>query len=105
VSGHSTFSAAAAEILKRYTGSDTFNHGVEIEPGSSSIEPGLTPIAKVRLVWPTFSAAADQAGVSRLYGGIHFRSGDQEGRKLGRKIGERVFERGMAFIEGRAASN
>ena len=105
VSGHSTFSAAAAEVLKRFTGSDTFNHGAVIEPGSSTIEPGVTPIARVRLAWPTFSTAADQAGMSRLYGGIHFRSGDQEGRKLGRKIGERVFERGMAFIEGKASVN
>jgi hypothetical protein len=93
VSGHSTFSAAAAEILKRFTGSDLFWHGVVLAPGSSRIEPGVTPAKPVVLFWPTFSAAADQAGLSRRYGGIHFEAGDIEGRRLGRRIGRLVWKK------------
>jgi hypothetical protein len=69
VSGHSTFSAAAAEALKRFSGSDAFGASVSFAAGRSKIEPGLTPRDPVTLFWPTFTAAADQAGMSRRYCG------------------------------------
>ncbi len=93
VSGHSTFSAAAAEILKRFTGSDWFGYGVVIPPGWSQVEPGITPARPVRLYWRTFSAAADEAGWSRLLGGIHFADGNDAGRALGRRVGAAVWRR------------
>lgn len=40
---------------------------------------------------PTFTAAADEAGISRRYGGIHFSQGDLEGRSLGRVVGLQVW--------------
>src|SRR5205823_7282918 len=80
LSGHSTFSAAAAEVLARFTGSDRFGSSVTLAAGSSKLEPGATPAADVMLQWATFSEAADQAGMSRRYGGIHFETGDQQGR-------------------------
>lgn len=98
VSGHSTFSAAAAEILKRFTGSDRFLYGVVLPSGSSRIEPGLTPNRPVTLFWPTFTAAADEAGWSRRYGGIHFRDGDLEGRTLGRRVGAQVWHKAQRLI-------
>jgi hypothetical protein len=100
VSGHSTFSAAAAEVLRRFTGSDYFGHSVTLPAGWSRIEPGATPALPVTLSWTTFSDAADEAGISRLYGGIHFRQGDLEGRALGRKVGTAVWERAQAHING-----
>ncbi|UUZ48048.1 hypothetical protein LP420_34495 [Massilia sp. B-10] len=66
VSGHSTFSAASAEVLKRFTGSDAFKHSVSIAAGSLLLEPALL-MAAVTLRWDTFSAAACEAGVSRVY--------------------------------------
>jgi hypothetical protein len=48
-SGHSTFSAAAAAVLARFTGSDRFGASVTIPAGSSRIEPGTTPAADVVL--------------------------------------------------------
>ena len=103
VSGHSTFSAAAAEVLARFTGSDSFGYGVTIAAGSSRLEPGVVPAQPVRLFWPTFSAAADEAGLSRRLGGIHFESGDLEGRRMGRAVGAQVWERGRRYIEGEKA--
>ena len=88
-SGHSTFSAAAAEVLKRFTGSDTFGASVTIAQGTSNVEPGLVPAADLTLEWKTFSDAADEAGISRRFGGIHFADGDMAGRKVGRRIGPR----------------
>lgn len=97
-SGHSTFSAAAAEVLHCFTGSDTFGASVLIKAGSSLIEPGVVPANDLTLSWPTFSAAADEAGISRRYGGIHFETGDLMGRALGRTVGRRVWEKAQGYL-------
>jgi hypothetical protein len=99
-SGHSTFSAAAAEVLRRFTDSDTFGDSYTQAAGTSLFEPGV-PAKPVTLAWPTFSAAADQAGISRRYGGIHFETGDVAGRRAGRAIGALAFDRAAAYISGR----
>lgn len=103
-SGHSTFSAAAAEVLKRFTGSDGFGNAVTVGVGGSSTEPGVVPHVPVTLSWSTFSAAADQAGMSRRYGGIHFKDGDLAGRAMGRQVGAMVYNRAMDLISGTAAT-
>lgn len=90
-SGHSAFSAAAATILRLVTGSPRFGARVAIGPGSSAIEPGVTPARPVVLSWKTFDDAADETGLSRRVGGIHFRDGDLASRAMGRAIGRRVF--------------
>ena len=66
ITGHSTFSAAGAEILKLFIGSDKFGASVTFPAGSSNIEPGLTPQQDITLHWATFTIAAKQAGISRL---------------------------------------
>jgi hypothetical protein len=77
VSGHSTFSGAAATVLAAFFGSDriTFATGSDFLPGVTRSFPG-------------FSAAADEAALSRLYGGIHFRSANADGLAAGIEIGE-----------------
>lgn len=97
-SGHSTFSAAAAEVLNLITGSDEFGADITFTPGASRFEPDLTPTEAVTLDWDTFSAAADEAGISRLYGGIHFEDGDLYGRQLGREIGAAVYTTAQYYI-------
>jgi hypothetical protein len=104
VSGHSTFSAAAAEVLARSTGSDRFGASVTVPAGSSRVEPGTSPATDVTLAWPSFSDAADQAGRSRRYGGIHFRDGDLVGRALGRMVGLRAWLAADALASGGARS-
>lgn len=100
VSGHSTFSAAAAEILKRFSGSDLFGLSYVVKAGSSMFEPGIVPAQDLTLSWSTFSEAADEAGLSRRYGGIHFVAADLDGRKLGRQVGASVWEVGQSYISG-----
>jgi hypothetical protein len=100
VSGHSTFSAAGAEVLKRFTGSDVFKFGVVIPAGSSRVEPGTVPVNDVSMTWATFTDAADEAGISRRYGGIHFLDGDLNGRSLGRKIGAAVWNKASRLFNG-----
>ena len=103
VSGHSTFSAAGAEVLKLFTGSDVFGGSYTFQKGWSKIEPGLTPRAALTLSWPTFTDAARQAGMSRRYCGIHFEDADRQGRALGRKVGRQVVERAYQLINGEPA--
>ena len=104
-SGPSNFSAAGAEILKRFTGSDRFGGSVTFPAGSSRVEPGLTPAADLSLSWATFSDAADQAGISRRYGGIHFEQGDLDGRETGRKAARQCWKKARAYVEGTAAKS
>ena len=100
VSGHSTFSAAAAEILKQFTGRDAMNLSATVRAGSSPVEPGVAPAADVTLSWRTFSEAADEAGLSRRIGGIHFRDGDYAGRALGRQVGAQAWATARSYIRG-----
>ncbi|WP_010521975.1 vanadium-dependent haloperoxidase [Aquimarina agarivorans] len=93
VSGHSTFSAAAEEVLSSFCDSSAYGETVTIAKGGSKIEPDFTPEEAVTLCWDTLKNAADEAGISRLYGGIHFKSGDIEGRELGRKVGCEVWNK------------
>jgi hypothetical protein len=68
--------------------------------GSSLIEPGATPATDVTLSWPTFSAAADEAGVSGRYAGVDYRAADLAGRILGRQVGVEVLVEAMNHIWG-----
>ncbi|MFF0558988.1 vanadium-dependent haloperoxidase [Streptomyces sp. NPDC004266] len=101
-SGHSNFSAAGATILRRATGSDRFGASVTIAAGSSKVEPGLVPARNVTLTWATFTDAADQAGMSRRYGGIHFERGDLDARATGRACGESTWDLARRYFDGTA---
>ncbi len=103
ISGHSVFAAAAAEVLKRITGSDNFGHSATIKAGTGGYEPGV-PAADLTLTWGTFSEAADESGISRQYGGFHFNQGDVDGRAMGRQVAGVVYARAQALFDGTALS-
>jgi hypothetical protein len=102
VSGHSTFSAASATVLAAFTLSDRFGASATVRQGSSLIEPGATPSTDVTLSWASFTEAANQAGLSRRYGGIHYQSADLDGRAMGRKVGAVVTAKALSYILGLA---
>ena len=83
VSGHSTFSGSAAALLKRYFGTDN----VAFSTTTDSL-----PLHGVYRSFPSFSAAADEAGQSRIYGGIHFDFEDKDGQQAGQHLADYVFE-------------
>jgi PAP2 superfamily len=101
ISGHSTFSAAGAAVLRLFTGSDAFGDSVTFPAGSSKIEPGLTPSHATTLRWATFTDAANQAGISRRYGGIHFKAADLTGRAVGQIVGDEVYIKARRLWMGR----
>lgn len=99
VSGHSGFSRAAAEVLTELTGSPFFPGGLAthtVKPGDLLHEAG--PTEPVVLQWATYRDAADQAGISRLYGGIHVRVDDLQGRILGAEIGTLATEHARSYF-------
>jgi hypothetical protein len=99
-SGHSTFSAAGAEILKLFTESDDFGASVTFPAGSSKFESGAVPATDVTLRWATFSEAANQAGFSRRYGGIHFEQGDLDARSAGGRVARLAWAKAQRYISG-----
>ena len=103
VSGHSTFSRAAAEVLTAMTGSEYFPGGVSgytIKAGSLKFEKG--PTTDIRLEWATYYDASDQAGQSRLYGGIHVQVDDFTGRMIGSQCGKGAWAQAQLYYNGRA---
>ena len=101
-SGHSAFSMSAATVLRRFTGSDALDLCITVAAGSSRVEPGLVPAEDVELCWPTFTYAAEEAGMSRLYGGIHFRMGNENSLTLGAQVGQRVWDVAQQYFDGTA---
>lgn len=101
-SGHSNFSAAGAEILRLFTGGDRFGASVTFPKGSAKFEPGAVPAQDVTLSWATLKEAADEAGISRRYGGIHFLRGDLEARATGRQAATAAWAKARTYWNGTA---
>jgi hypothetical protein len=102
-SGHSTFSRAAAEIMTAFTGSEYFPGGVStwsVAPGGLIHEKG--PATEVTIEWATYFDAADQAGISRLFMGIHVPTDDLEGRKIGATCGKDAMALALKHFDGSA---
>ena len=93
VSGHSAFSRASAEVMAAFTGSEFFPGGLgEWTIAARSLDFEAGPETDLTLQWATYADASDQAGLSRLYGGIHVRADDFAGRVMGAGIGRAAWE-------------
>src|SRR5581483_12483354 len=101
-SGHSTFSRADAEVLTRFTGSAYFPGGLGEFVGTANsyltFERG--PTTDVHLQWATYYDAADQAGQSRLWGGIHIQADDFNGRLTGSQLGIGAYDKAVQYFDG-----
>jgi hypothetical protein len=102
-SGHSTFSRAAAEVLTAFTGDPYFPGGMTsftVKRGELLHEEG--PTEDTTIQWATYFDAADQAGISRLFMGIHVPSDDVEGRKIGSTCGKDAIALALRYFDGTA---
>ncbi len=88
ISGHSTFSSAAADIMEFITGDDYFPGGMgEFEaPMNNFLVFENGPSVDITLQWATYRDASDQTSLSRIWGGIHPPADDIHGRKIGMEI-------------------
>lgn len=90
VSGHSTFSAAAAEVLTALFG-DNVAFTTQADPGSTGQWPPSDDVSQLHVrSFDSFQQAAEEAGISRIYGGIHYSFDNTAGLELGRSIGQLV---------------
>lgn len=102
LSGHSTFSRAAAEVLTRLTGDPFFPGGM----GTFDLTQNdflvfeVGPTENMTLQWATYRDASDQTSLSRIWGGIHPPIDDIRGRIIGDKIGNEAFNLAQQYFEG-----
>jgi hypothetical protein len=102
VSGHSTYSRAAAEILTKITGSAFFPGGMGEFVAKQNeflvFEEG--PSVDVKLQWATYRDASDQTSLSRIWGGIHPPADDIPGRIIGEKVALDAFDFAVPYFSG-----
>ena len=107
VSGHSTFSRAAAEVLTMLTGSEFFPGGMgtfDIQKNEFLVfEEG--PSEDFQLQWATYRDASDQCSLSRIWGGIHPPVDDIPGRIIGETIGKEAFAFAETYFTGTIAQS
>jgi hypothetical protein len=101
ISGHSTFSRAAAEVLSAFTGSEWFPGGMHQHAiAANSLQMDLGPSQNLTLQWATYFDAADQAGQSRRWGGIHVAEDDYDGRVIGHRVGKSAWQLASRYWDG-----
>jgi hypothetical protein len=98
-SGHSTFSRAGAEVLTAITGSPYFPGGLGqfTAPANHFLQFEEGPSDTVVLEWASYYDAADQAGQSRIWGGIHITADDFGGREMGAVIGPLAWAKAQTY--------
>ncbi|MGK0388662.1 MAG: hypothetical protein ACI94Y_001394 [Maribacter sp.] len=100
ISGHSTFSSAAAEVMETITGDAFFPGGMgEFNAPQNEFlvfEDG--PSVDIVLQWATYKDASDQTSLSRIWGGIHPPADDIPGRLIGEDIGEDAINYAESFF-------
>ncbi|WP_339625842.1 FG-GAP-like repeat-containing protein [uncultured Winogradskyella sp.] len=107
VSGHSTFSRAAAELMTKITGSAFFPGGLGEFTAKANeflvFEQG--PSVDVVLQWATYRDASDQTSLSRIWGGIHPPADDIPGRFIGQAVADDVFDFAVPYFNGSLSIN
>ena len=119
ISGHSTFSSTASTILKNLLGNDLFKLNIVLSkedfimlspifknmkedfmnitqiivPSKSSLIVPNTPNKPVKLNFTTWKSMAESAGISRIYGGIHYPSSNKVALKIGSYIGNKIIKK------------
>lgn len=103
VSGHSTLTRAGAEALTRLTGSPYFPGGLYEYPTKANefliYEDG--PTVDVTLQWATYYDLSDEAGISRIWGGVHPPVDDIVGRRIGAAVGVAAYNKAVGYFSGK----
>jgi hypothetical protein len=101
ISGHSTYSRAAAEALTLLTGDAFFPGGMgefKVKANSNFLRLEKGPSVDITLQWATYRDASDQTSLSRIWGGIHPPFDDIPGRLAGAKIGVAAYKKARTFF-------
>ena len=96
-SGHSVFSRSSATVLALFTGSDDFGFSTILPAGFGRVESNIPP-EPTTFSYDTFSDAANEAGLSRLYGGIHFDDDNTTAQNVGYLIGVQAWCKALTYF-------
>ena len=117
VSGHASASGAGSRMLELFTGSDRYgataiqSAGWMTEPDASTAQmqardgkpaSDVPESKEIRIELPTFTRVAEVAALSRMWGGYHIRTDNEEGLILGRKIAMYEWPKFQAYFDGTA---
>lgn len=94
VSGHSAFSGSAAEVLKLWFGTDH----VPFQVKAIDLVNWPKQLSGATRSYTNFTTAADENGMSRIYGGVHWQHDNVEGLRMGRAVGKEVFTRFLSHV-------
>jgi hypothetical protein len=101
ISGHSTYSRAAAEVMTALTGDEYFPGGMsqfEVKANEHLVfEEG--PSVDMTLEWATYRDAAEQSALSRIWGGIHPPIDDVPGRLIGIEVGNAAYAFALSYFD------
>jgi hypothetical protein len=102
ISGHSTYSRTAAELLTLFTGDPYFPGGKSEfkAPVNEFLVFEEGPSVDVTLEWAKYVDASDQCSLSRIWGGIHPPADDMPGRLIGMKLGPAAFKHARDYFTG-----
>jgi hypothetical protein len=99
VSGHSAYSAAAANVMAALRKTNSGNLSLTMPQGGITWDaPFPIPTTTVTFNWTKLTDAADAAGFSRRISGIHFEQGDLLGRAMGKTVGLNAYNRAMSLF-------
>ncbi len=79
--------AAHAEAIRQLYGTDEYGWTVTFPKGSSKREPGITPKEDLTITFKTWTEFETLCGLSRLYGGVHFRDSIEVVKEPAHEIG------------------
>ncbi|MBI2429490.1 MAG: T9SS type A sorting domain-containing protein [Ignavibacteriales bacterium] len=106
ISGHSTYSRTAAEVMTLLTGDEYFPGGLgefhAVKNQYLVFEDG--PSRDITLQWATYRDGSDQCSLSRIWGGIHPPIDDIPGREIGKKIGPAAFTLAEKYFTGQVTN-
>ena len=102
MSGHSTYSRSAAELLTYITGDEYFPGGIGefVAKANEFLVFEEGPSVDITLQWATYRDASDQTSLSRIWGGIHPPADDIPGRFIGQLVASDTFELANRYFEG-----
>jgi hypothetical protein len=100
--GSAAICAATAQVTRLFFGSDAFGFNITYAPGTSVIEPGVTPASETVIGWDTWTDWSNDCGESRFWGGVHFQTTAAASQTIGEDVGTRAYDFVMSRIHGTA---
>jgi hypothetical protein len=99
-SGSTTLCSASAQSLRRFFGDDVLDWRFPIPAGWTLVEPGITPAKAMELYWPTWTDYVKDCGISRVWGGVHFKKTIERSIEFGAQFGDLAYEYVRRYIDG-----